>query len=72
MKFATISTGRATSQPALVMEDRVYTLPYPDMHAVIAAPNARIIHAQQGAAVCEIAMSHWWLRRMAYAFSFPG
>ncbi|MBN2117547.1 MAG: fumarylacetoacetate hydrolase family protein [Anaerolineales bacterium] len=37
MKFATISTGRATSQPALVMEDRVYTLPYPDMHAVIAA-----------------------------------
>jgi fumarylacetoacetate (FAA) hydrolase len=37
MKFATISTGRASSQPALVLEDRVYTLPYPDMQAVIAA-----------------------------------
>jgi 2-keto-4-pentenoate hydratase/2-oxohepta-3-ene-1,7-dioic acid hydratase in catechol pathway len=37
MKFATVSTLRATSQPAIVMDDRVYTLPYPDMHAVIAA-----------------------------------
>lgn len=37
MKFATISTLRASYQPALVVEDRVHTLPYPDMHAVIAA-----------------------------------
>ena len=37
MKFATISTLRATSQPALVDGDRVHTLPYPDMLAVIAA-----------------------------------
>jgi len=37
MKFATISTLRATSQPALVKEERVYTLPYPDMLAVMAA-----------------------------------
>ena len=37
MKFATISTLRATSQPALVKEDRVYTLPYPDMLAVMKA-----------------------------------
>lgn len=37
MKFATISTLRATSQPALVKDDRVYTLPYPDMLAVMAA-----------------------------------
>lgn len=36
MKFATISTLRASSQPALVIEDRVYTLPYPDMQTVIA------------------------------------
>jgi len=40
MKFATISTLRATSQPALVMEGRVHTLPYPDMLAVIAAGAA--------------------------------
>lgn len=37
MKFATISTLRATTQPAIVKEDRVYTLPYPDMLAVMAA-----------------------------------
>jgi fumarylacetoacetate (FAA) hydrolase len=37
MKFATVSTLRASSQPALVMDDRVHTLPYADMHAVIAA-----------------------------------
>src|SRR3972149_333085 len=35
MKFATISTHHATSQPALVKEDRVHTLPYPDLHAVM-------------------------------------
>ena len=37
MKFATVSTLRASSQPALVIDDRVHTLPYPDMQAVIAA-----------------------------------
>src|SRR5262245_6130495 len=37
MKFATVSTLRASSQPALIIEDRVHTLPYPDMLAVIAA-----------------------------------
>lgn len=36
MKFATVSTLRHTSQPAIVLEDRVHTLPYPDMLAVIA------------------------------------
>lgn len=36
MKFATISTHHAT-QPALVKEDRVYSLPYPHMLAVMAA-----------------------------------
>jgi fumarylacetoacetate (FAA) hydrolase len=41
MRFATISTHRARSEPALVKEDRVYTLPYPDMRAVMAAgPDA--------------------------------
>lgn len=44
MKFATVSTLRATSQPALVMEDRVHTLPYSDMHAVIAAGAENAAH----------------------------
>ena len=37
MKFATISTLQHTSQPALVIDDRVHTLPYPDMYAVMEA-----------------------------------
>ncbi len=37
MRFATVSTLRSTTQPALVVDDRVHTLPYPDMLAVIAA-----------------------------------
>ncbi|NUQ84487.1 MAG: fumarylacetoacetate hydrolase family protein [Anaerolineales bacterium] len=37
MKFATISTLRATTQPALVIEDRVHTLPFADMYAVMEA-----------------------------------
>jgi 2-keto-4-pentenoate hydratase/2-oxohepta-3-ene-1,7-dioic acid hydratase in catechol pathway len=36
MRFATVSTHHATSQPALVKEDRVHTLPFPDMLAVMA------------------------------------
>ena len=35
MKFATISTLRHTSQPALVIDDRVHTLPFPDMYSVM-------------------------------------
>lgn len=41
MKFATVSTLRATSQPALVKDDRVYTLSYPDMLAVMAAGSEK-------------------------------
>ncbi len=35
MKFATISTLRQTSQPALIIEDRIHTLPFADMYAVM-------------------------------------
>lgn len=40
MKFATISTLRHTSQPALVDGDRIYTLPFADMYAVMEAGAA--------------------------------
>ena len=35
MRFATVSTLRATTQPAIIVDDRVHTLPYADMLAVI-------------------------------------
>jgi fumarylacetoacetate (FAA) hydrolase len=41
MKFATVSTLPASSQPAIVIDDKIHTLPYPDMQAVIAAGAAK-------------------------------
>jgi NlpC/P60 family putative phage cell wall peptidase len=41
-------------------------------HAAIATGEGTMVHAHDGAAVCEVAFSPWWRRRLAYAFSFPG
>uniref|UniRef100_Q07QB7 Putative phage cell wall peptidase, NlpC/P60 family n=1 Tax=Rhodopseudomonas palustris (strain BisA53) TaxID=316055 RepID=Q07QB7_RHOP5 len=41
-------------------------------HVAIAASPERMIHAHDGAAVCEIAITPWWRRRLVQAFSFPG
>ena len=39
--------------------------------ASISAPD-RMIHAIEGAPVCEVALSPWWRRHVAAAFAFPG
>jgi NlpC/P60 family putative phage cell wall peptidase len=44
----------------------------PAKHAGIAVSKAAMIHAQEGAAVTEVALSQWWLRHLAAAFRFPG
>lgn len=41
-------------------------------HAAIATCDGTMIHAHDGAAVCEVALTPWWRRRLAYAFRFPG
>ncbi len=41
----------------------------PAKHAAILTGDGRMIHAQEGAAVAEVAMGDWWRRRIAYAFS---
>lgn len=41
-------------------------------HVAIASSERTMIHAHDGAAVCEIALAPWWGRRLAYAFRFPG
>lgn len=41
-------------------------------HAAIASSATMMIHAHDGAAVCEVAITPWWRRRLAYAFTFPG
>ncbi|MFM1814312.1 MAG: hypothetical protein RLZ98_1007 [Pseudomonadota bacterium] len=41
-------------------------------HAGIMTGPAHFIHAMEGVAVSEVALSAWWRRRIAGAFSFPG
>lgn len=41
-------------------------------HVAIASSATSMIHAHDGASVCEIAIPPWWRRRLAYAFQFPG
>jgi fumarylacetoacetate (FAA) hydrolase len=73
MKFATISTHRARSEPALVIDERVHTLPYPDMLAVIAAgPEKAASRASKDSFALEEVKFHSPIRpttlRDAYAF----
>lgn len=44
----------------------------PAKHAAILSANGRMIHAYDGADVCETALTPWWRRRLAFAFRFPG
>ena len=41
-------------------------------HMAIASGAGTMIHAHEGAAVCEVALAPWWRRRLAFAFRFPG
>ncbi len=40
-------------------------------HAAIVAGASTMIHAMEGAPVCEVSFSPWWRRRVAGAFRFP-
>lgn len=44
----------------------------PARHCGIAVAADAMVHAQEGAAVTEVALSRWWLRHLAFAFRFPG
>jgi NlpC/P60 family putative phage cell wall peptidase len=39
--------------------------------AILSAPDW-LIHAHDGAAVTEVALTGWWRRHMSHAFRFPG
>ncbi len=40
-------------------------------HAAILASSDTMIHAVEGAPVCEVSLSNWWRRRLAAVFRFP-
>lgn len=44
----------------------------PAKHCAIATSRETMIHAHDGARVCEVSISPFWKRRIAYAFMFPG
>jgi NlpC/P60 family putative phage cell wall peptidase len=47
--------------------------PYlPAKHAGVATGEGTMVHAQEGVAVSEIALSAWWMKRLAFVFRFPG
>ncbi|MDP2357150.1 MAG: NlpC/P60 family protein [Beijerinckiaceae bacterium] len=43
----------------------------PAKHCAIATSRETMIHAHDGASVCEIAITPFWKRRVAFAFAFP-
>jgi NlpC/P60 family putative phage cell wall peptidase len=43
----------------------------PAKHIGIAVSADRFIHAQDGACVCEVALTPWWRRRLAGVFAVP-
>ena len=46
--------------------------PYlPAKHCAIAASPDTMVHAHDGAAVCEVAVRPWWGRHLAGVFRFP-
>ncbi len=44
----------------------------PAKHLALLVDADNMVHAHDGAAVCEVALTPWWRRRLAYAFRFPG
>jgi NlpC/P60 family putative phage cell wall peptidase len=43
----------------------------PVKHCAIATSPAAMVHAHDGAAVCEVAIAPWWARHLAGVFRFP-
>lgn len=44
----------------------------PAKHCAIATSRNTMIHAHDGAQICEVSVTPFWSRRIAFAFAFPG
>jgi len=60
----------ATARPGDVLVFR-WRDHLPARHCAIVVDSDRMVHAQDGAAVCAVAISPWWRRHTAGAFAFP-
>lgn len=43
----------------------------PAKHCAITVSVQTMVHAHDGASVCEVAIAPWWRRHLAHAFRFP-
>lgn len=44
---------------------------FPAKHAGILLDQTHFLHAQHNSVVSRVSLSDWWLRRIAFVFSFP-
>ncbi len=44
----------------------------PARHCAVACGSGRMVHAHDGAAVAEVALTRWWRRHLVRVFRFPG
>lgn len=66
-----------TEQPIhAVLPGRVLIFRYREglaaKHCGIVTAQDCFVHAMEGVAVSEVALTHWWRRRIAGVFAFPG
>ena len=66
--FAPVATGEARAGDLIVFRWRDGS---PAKHLGIATSSSRMIHAHDGACVCEVAIGAAWRRRIAGVFAFP-
>ncbi len=60
----------ADAQPGCVLVFRHRGATVAKHAAILATPNT-MIHALEGAPVCEVTLSPWWHRHLAAVFAFP-
>jgi NlpC/P60 family putative phage cell wall peptidase len=63
-----MAADRPLAGDVLLFSFRVHL---PAKHCAIATGPAAMIHAHDGAAVTEVALTPWWRRHLAHAFRFP-
>jgi len=66
-----VEINKADVQPGDILVFRL-RLTLPAKHVGILATRTTMIHAMENAPVAEVALSNWWQKRIAAAFSFPG
>ena len=64
-----VPAGLAATGDVLLFRWRAHV---PAKHAAIMSGPAAMIHAHEGACVCEVPLTRWWQRHIAGVFAFPG